>query len=128
MAAVKANFRIESIDSAAVFILLEKKINSASQIESIQKAVTSEIDSGRQRLVFDFEGVEFVSSSMIGLLAEARQQLRTPQGVRPRHIDVYSDRSSAVAAVHEDDDSVQVALCSLAPQIEEVFRICGLIS
>jgi anti-sigma B factor antagonist len=51
-------------------------------------------------LIFDFTGVRFFSSQVLGLLLEARARLR-PQENR-------------------------VAVCSLSPQLERVFRITNL--
>jgi anti-anti-sigma factor len=51
-------------------------------------------------LVFDFAGVKFFSSQVLGLLLEARNRLHPHKG--------------------------QVAVCALTPQLERVFRVTNL--
>jgi len=53
-----------------------------------------------QRIVFDFAGVKFFSSQVLGLLLEARAHLRPHNG--------------------------EVAITSLNPQLERVFKITNL--
>ncbi len=52
------------------------------------------------RMVFDFHGVKFFSSQVLGLLLEARAHLRPHDG--------------------------EVAITSLSPQLQRVFRITNL--
>jgi anti-anti-sigma factor len=52
------------------------------------------------RMVFDFQGVKFFSSQVLGLLLEARAHLRPHAG--------------------------EVAITSLSPQLQRVFRITNL--
>ena len=53
-----------------------------------------------RRMVFDFSGVKFFSSQVLGLLLEARAKLESLQG--------------------------EVSISSLSPQLERVFRITNL--
>jgi anti-sigma B factor antagonist len=53
-----------------------------------------------RRMVFDFDGVKFFSSQVLGLLLEARAHLRPHAG--------------------------EVVVASLSPQLERVFRITNL--
>jgi anti-anti-sigma factor len=53
-----------------------------------------------RRMVFDFQGVKFFSSQVLGLLLEARAHLRPHHG--------------------------EVAVVSLSPQLQRVFRITNL--
>ncbi len=80
------------------------KSTCISDVEEITNASTQlrryiEADPPR-RMVFDFSGVKFFSSQVLGLLLEARARLEPQQG--------------------------EVVIASLSPQLERVFQITNL--
>ena len=76
-------------------------ISDVAEITSALAQLRQYIEANRPRkMVFDFDGVKFFSSQVLGLLLEARARLEPHSG--------------------------QVAITSLSPQLERVFKITNL--
>lgn len=76
-------------------------ICDVAEITSVSTCLREYLASDRPGgLVFDFTGVKFFSSQVLGLLLEARARLRPQEG--------------------------RVVVCALTPQLERVFRITNL--
>jgi anti-anti-sigma factor len=97
----KAGLDIATEGNAGVASFKGACIHDVAQITSASAAVKHYIDAHRpNRMVFDFDGVKFFSSQVLGLLLEARAHLESQRG--------------------------QVAITSLTPQLERVFKITNL--
>ncbi len=76
-------------------------LSDVAEITNASAQVKQYIDANRpRRMVFDFDGVKFFSSQVLGLLLEARARLESHRG--------------------------QMAITSLSPQLERVFKITNL--
>jgi len=92
---------ISSEGPVAVACFKSACICDSDEIARASAALRRHIETQRPTgLVFDFTGVKFFSSQVLGLLLEARSRLQ-PQGGR-------------------------VAVAALSPQLERVFRITNL--
>lgn len=92
---------ITSEGNAAVASFQSACVSDVEEITSASTRIRQYIREHQpQRMVFDFSGVKFFSSQVLGLLLEARAQLEPQQG--------------------------QVAVCALSEQLQRVFRITNL--
>jgi len=92
---------IEEHGDAAIASFRKACVSDVEEIADASVRLRAYIDAkGPKKMVFDFAGVKFFSSQVLGLLLEARARL--------------SDR---------DGD---VAVTSLSPQLERVFQITNL--
>ena len=97
----KTGLDITTEGSAAVASFRSACVSDVAEITSAATQINQYIEANRpQRIVFDFAGVKFLSSQVLGLLLEARARLAPHQG--------------------------QVAITSLSPQLERVFKITNL--
>ena len=96
-----AGLNIATEGNAAVASFKSTCISDVAEITSASAQLKQYIETNRPRgLVFDFEGVKFFSSQVLGLLLEARARLEAYRG--------------------------QIAITSLSPQLERVFKITNL--
>ncbi len=97
----KNTLDISSEDNVAIARFKGHCICDADEIANASTSLRQYIDSHRPSgLIFDFTGVKFFSSQVLGLLLEARARLQ-PQGGR-------------------------IVVSTLTPQLERVFRITNL--
>ena len=97
----KAGLDIATEGNAAVASFTGPCLSDVAEITSASAQVKQYIDTNQpRRMVFDFDGVKFFSSQVLGLLLEARARLESHRG--------------------------QMAITSLSPQLERVFRITNL--
>jgi len=98
---MKAGLEIASEGSIAVASFRTACISDVEEITHASARLRQYIQTNQpQRLVFDFQGVKFFSSQVLGLLLEARAHLRPHNG--------------------------EVAITSLSPQLQRVFKITNL--
>ncbi len=98
---IKAGLDIAREGNVAIASFKSACISDAEEITSASTQLRQYIQSDPpRRMVFDFRGVKFFSSQVLGLLLEARAHLRPHNG--------------------------EVAITSLSPQLERVFRITNL--
>jgi len=97
----KAGLNIAVEGNAAVASFQSACISDVEEITNASAQVKQYIETNRpRRMVFDFDGVKFFSSQVLGLLLEARARLESHSG--------------------------QVAITSLSPQLQRVFKITNL--
>jgi anti-anti-sigma factor len=80
----------------AISISGRVEINTAPKLK---QNVMGPIESGERQLLVDLSGLEYISSSGLGVLLHAAKTLEKQKG--------------------------SVMLCALKPHIKEVFQICG---
>jgi anti-sigma B factor antagonist len=98
---IKAGLDIATEGNAAIASFKSTCISDVAEITNASAQLKQYIEVNRPRkMVFDFNGVKFFSSQVLGLLLEARARLESHSG--------------------------QVAITSLSPQLERVFRITNL--
>jgi anti-sigma B factor antagonist len=92
---------IEAVGSNAVVSFASSCVSDVEEISHASAQIREYIEQRQPvRMVFDFSGVKFFSSQVLGLLLEARGQLQSRSG--------------------------QVIVASLEPQLERVFKITNL--
>ncbi|MCU0918016.1 MAG: STAS domain-containing protein [Planctomycetes bacterium] len=97
----KAGLDIAVEGNAAVASFKNACISDVEEITNASAQVKQYIEANQPRkMVFDFDGVKFFSSQVLGLLLEARARLESHSG--------------------------QVAITSLSPQLQRVFKITNL--
>ncbi|MBM4029845.1 MAG: STAS domain-containing protein [Planctomycetes bacterium] len=97
----RAGLDIATQGNAAVASFKGTCLSDVTEITNASAQVKQYIETNRpKQMVFDFDGVKFFSSQVLGLLLEARARLETHSG--------------------------QVAITSLSPQLERVFKITNL--
>jgi anti-sigma B factor antagonist len=97
----KAGLDIATEGNAAVASFRSPCISDVAEITSASAQLKQYIEANRPRkIVFDFDGVKFFSSQVLGLLLETRARLESHSG--------------------------QMAITSLSPQLERVFKITNL--
>lgn len=97
----KAGLDIATEGNAAVASFRSPCISDVAEITSASTQLKQYIETNQpHRVVFDFDGVKFFSSQVLGLLLEARARLESHRG--------------------------QVVITSLSPQLERVFKITNL--
>ncbi len=97
----KAGLDIEKEGNAAVASFRSTCVSDVAEITNASAQLKQYIETNRpKQVVFDFDGVKFFSSQVLGLLLEARARLESLSG--------------------------QVAITSLSPQLERVFKITNL--
>ncbi len=97
----KAGLDIAREGNVAVASFKSACISDAEEITNASAQLRQYIQTNPpQRMVFDFHGVKFFSSQVLGLLLEARAHLRPNNG--------------------------EVAITSLSPQLQRVFKITNL--
>ncbi|NLH41433.1 MAG: STAS domain-containing protein [Planctomycetes bacterium] len=98
---MKEGLDIAREGSVAVATFKSPCISDAEEITNASTQLRQYIQSDPpRRMVFDFRGVKFFSSQVLGLLLEARAHLRPHNG--------------------------EVAITSLSPQLQRVFKITNL--
>jgi anti-sigma B factor antagonist len=97
----KTGVNIRGEGDAAVASFTSSCISDVEEITAASTQVKEYIEQHRpRRVVFDFSGVKFFSSQVLGLLLEARAHLQSRQG--------------------------QVAICALDAQLHHVFQVTNL--
>lgn len=97
----KAGLTIATEGSAVIASFQGTCISDVAQITNASAEIKQYIEANHpDQMVFDFDGVKFFSSQVLGLLLEARAWLEAHRG--------------------------QVAITSLSPQLERVFKITNL--
>jgi anti-sigma B factor antagonist len=98
---IKEGLDIAREGNVAVATFKSPCISDAEEITNASAQLRQYIQSDPPcRMVFDFDGVKFFSSQVLGLLLEARAHLRPHNG--------------------------EVAVTSLSPQLQRVFKITNL--
>jgi anti-anti-sigma factor len=75
----------------------------SSTAGAFERAVGEVFDAGSRRMVFDFSQIEYISSAGLRATLIAGKRMRTVQGGK-------------------------LVLCSLAPQVREIFEISGFVA
>jgi len=97
----KSSLDIATEGNAAVASFKGPCLSDVAEITSASAQVKQYIETHRPgKMVFDFDGVKFFSSQVLGLLLEARARLESHRG--------------------------EVVITSLSPQLERVFKITNL--
>ena len=95
------NLSIEYIDGVTVAVPTDVKILEEEQIQSLEKTFMSLIEQNTGvQLVIDFSGVQFLTSSVLGLLIRLSRRVYQAEG--------------------------RLRLCSIDPKILEIFKITRL--
>jgi len=101
MPEVKPNISVEYTDKATVIGFTDRKILEEQDIRSLQTSVMSVVEQGEGiNLILDFGNVEFLSSSVLGLLIRISKRVVEHKG--------------------------KLRLCCINPKIYEVFKITQL--
>lgn len=96
-----AGLDIRREGNVAIATFANTCISDVEEITNASKQLKQYIEANQpQRIVFDFSGVKFFSSQVLGLILEARARLEPLQG--------------------------EVSISSLSPQLERVFKITNL--
>jgi len=99
--ATKAGLEITRAGNTAIACFKNACISDVEEITGASAQLKQYISaSPPQRMIFDFQGVKFFSSQVLGLLLEARAHLKPSHG--------------------------EVAVASLSPLLQRVFRITNL--
>jgi anti-anti-sigma factor len=97
----KSNLDIGSEGNAAVVTFKSAYISDVEEISGDAAKIRQYISKNHpQQVVFDFAGVKFFSSQVLGLLLEAKSQLKSNNG--------------------------RVVVCTLDPRLHRVFKITNL--
>ncbi len=97
----KVGVEITSEGSAAVVAFKSASISGVEDIAVASKQIKKFIDKNHpNKLIFDFEGVKFFSSQVLGLLLDIRAKLKTCNG--------------------------EVVISAINPQLHRVFKITNL--
>ncbi|HUS72496.1 MAG TPA: STAS domain-containing protein [Sedimentisphaerales bacterium] len=97
----KVDVKITSEDSVAVVAFKTASISDVERIAAASKQIKEFVDEKRpSKLIFDFGGVKFFSSLVLGVLLEIRSKLMIYNG--------------------------EVAISAINPQLHKVFRITNL--
>jgi anti-anti-sigma factor len=97
----KTSLDIATEGNAAVASFKSPCISDVTEITNASAQLRQYIETNHpHKMVFDFHGVKFFSSQVLGLLLEARARLESHRG--------------------------QVVITSLSPQLERVFKITNL--
>jgi anti-sigma B factor antagonist len=97
----KASIEIQMKQKTGIVAFKSPSISDVDKIAGISKQVSEFIDSNHpSRLIFDFEGVKFFSSQVLGLLLDIRSKLAADNG--------------------------EVLISAIDPQLHRVFRITNL--
>ena len=97
----KINAEITKENGVAVIAFKTASISNVEEINTVSDRIKEYIDQNHpNNLVFDFEGVKFFSSQVLGLLLEVRAKLETYDG--------------------------KVAISAINPRLHRVFKITNL--
>jgi anti-anti-sigma factor len=97
----KTGLTIRSAGDVAVASFQHSCVSDVEEISNASTQLKDYIEKHRpNKMIFDFAGVKFFSSQVLGLLLEARAHLRAGEGT--------------------------VAVSALSPQLERVFKITNL--
>lgn len=97
----KSNLDISSEGNAAVVTFKSAYISDVEEISGDSAKIRQFINKHHpQQVIFDFAGVKFFSSQVLGVLLEARSQLKSSDG--------------------------RVVVCTLDPRLHRVFKITNL--
>ncbi|MGB2809966.1 MAG: STAS domain-containing protein [Sedimentisphaerales bacterium] len=95
------DIKISSEDSVAVVAFKAASISDVEGIATASKQIKEFVDENHpNRLIFDFNGVKFFSSLVLGVLLEVRSKLASYNG--------------------------EVAISAINPQLHKVFKITNL--
>jgi len=95
------DIKITSEDSVAVVAFKAASISDVEGIATASKQIKEFVDENRpNRLIFDFRGVKFFSSLVLGVLLEIRSKLSAYNG--------------------------EVSISAISPQLHKVFKITNL--
>ncbi len=101
MAEIKPNISVQYTDNATVLAFTDRRILEEQDIRALQDSVVSVIEQAADiQLVLDFGQVEFLSSSVLGLLIRISKLISEKNG--------------------------KLSLCNISPKIYEVFKITQL--
>jgi anti-sigma B factor antagonist len=95
------NLSVEYINGVTVAVPTDSKILGEDQIQSLEKTLMPLIEQGQGvRLLIDFVNVQFLTSSVLGLLIRLNRRVSQSEG--------------------------RLRLCSIDPKILEIFKITRL--
>jgi anti-sigma B factor antagonist len=95
------DIKITSEDSVAVVAFKAASISDVEGIATASKQIKEFVDENHpNRLIFDFRGVKFFSSLVLGVLLEVRSKLAAYNG--------------------------EVAISAISPQLHKIFQITNL--
>jgi len=97
----KVGVKITSEENAVIINFTSSSISDTEGIISVAEQIKGFIERHRpEKVVFDFEGVKFFSSQLLGMLLDIRAELETYNG--------------------------EVVISAINPQLHRVFRITNL--
>lgn len=101
MAEIKPKISVEYTENATVVTLADERILEEEDIRALQLSIMSVIEQGgRINLIIDFRNVQFLSSSVLGLLIRISKRIYECDG--------------------------RLALCNIGRKIHEIFKITRL--
>jgi len=97
----KVGVKITSEENAVIINFTSSSISDTEGIISVAEQIKEFIERHRpEKVVFDFEGVKFFSSQLLGMLLDIRAELKTYNG--------------------------EVVISAINPQLHRIFRITNL--
>ena len=101
MATIKPRISVEYTKNTTVITFIEEKILEESDIQALQESIMSVVEQAKRiNLILDFRNVQFLSSTVLGLLIRVSKKVYEHEG--------------------------QLKLCSIIPKIYEIFKITRL--
>lgn len=101
MESAKSRISVEYAENATIVTFTDEKILEEKDIQTLHKSLMSVIEQGeRINLILDFCDVQFLSSSVLGLLIRVSKKIYEQAG--------------------------QLRLCNISPKIYEIFKITRL--
>lgn len=94
-------FRVQSVDGTLIVVFTDAQILDATVIEQMHREMMVTLDEAQEtRVVLDFSRVRFMSSAALGMLVRVHKKCKELKKA--------------------------LKLCSIAPQIQQVFRMTNL--
>ncbi len=94
-------FRVQSVDGTLIVVFTEAQILDATVIEQMHREMMVTLEEAQEtRVVLDFSRVRFMSSAALGMLVRVHKKCKELKKT--------------------------LKLCSIAPQIQQVFRMTNL--
>jgi len=96
----RRRLEVENVGDATVVCLTDRKILVEQNIQAIGEQLFNLVGEGRKKLLLNFRNVEYMSSAVLGMLVTLNKKVQMAGG--------------------------KLVLCSIDPQIQEVFAITKL--
>ncbi len=109
--------------------ILADKLHTEADIAEFETALFQAVESGTRCIILDLTQVKFMSSAVIGTLARARRKLMhrgevfQPPCRRRGLFAFYPNEAAALKAIRQGE-SDPLLLCSVDPNLMDVFKVC----